>query len=470
MDTPHLRQLLDASFQNILPPTIYAATARIAKERVWVEDLLKNEHAGSIYGFNTELGHRDFVTVKPRAEYDLQRAIFASHDIRPTQSRGMYPQHIARLIGYVKVFQLSRGGSGISPDTYEHIMGKITDSTFFPQIPAGQSYSSGDVLPANHWAGAVFGLDGEAAYPLKQGEMIALINGNFVHTALAAANYRELIETMKWVVVAGAYAGRLCDLDRINFIRELPGDKVVARRCLDYLIRTSGDRKSFSTSPQHAVSIRAIPDVVIELCSAHHALGTEIDALIAMPSANPLFDWTRKEVFSSPSFLAIGLALAQNKMIEALLMVLRASVAKLSFVLSGRVAKIPEDGLDPTAELGLGLIQVPKEMTAVVEAAYQTYGRRGFASGGATSYGIEDMWTHGEALSRDIHQLSAVVRDVLAREVAVYEVLARRYAPSRSMNLCPVEPPKLLGLVGELHFVEGFLKGLNTLVDESFLD
>lgn len=470
MDTPMLRQLLDAFSQHTLPDAMRAATARIARERAWVEELLKDERGGSIYGFNTELGHRDFVTVKARAENDLQRAIFASHDISPTQALGVYPRHIAALIGCVKVFQLSHGGSGISAETYEHIIKKVTDPTFFPQIPAGQSYSSGDVLPANHWAGAVFALDSDAPYRLKQGEMIALINGNFIHTALAAGNYWELGEALKWVVVAGAYAGRVCDLDRINFIRELPGDKEAARGALDYLMRTSGDRKSRSTSPQHAVSIRAIPDVIIEFCSAHHALGREVDAMLLMPSANPLFDWQRKEVFSSPSFLAIGLALAQNKMIEALLMVLRASVARVSFILSGRVAKIPEDGLDPAAEVGLGLIQVPKEMTAVVESVYQTYGRRGFASGGATSYGIEDLWTHGEALSRDIHKLSNVVRAVMAREIAVYEVLARRYAPLRSMNLCSVNPPQSIGLIAELHFVENFLKGLETLTVEGLLD
>ena len=300
--------------------------------------------------------------------------------------------------------------------------------------------------------------------------MIALINGNFVHTALAADNYRELKQLTQYVVVSGAYAGRLCELARINYLRDLPRDKEAAQKSLDYLVRTADGRKSLSTSPQRAVSIRAIPDVIIEFCSARHALGREIEMLIPTQSANPLFDLARKEVFSSPGFLAIGLALAQNKMIETLLLVLRASVARLSFILSGRVAGIPEDGWDPTAEAGLGFIQVPKELTAVVEAAYQAYGRRGFASGGATSYGIEDLWTQGEALSRDIHKLSLIARDVLRREIAVYEVVSRRCVPARSMGLCPEGSRKGLGMVAELHFVEDVLRGLKGLTTEDLGD
>jgi hypothetical protein len=59
---------------------------------------------------------------------------------------------------------------------------------------------------------------------------------------------------------------------------------------------------------------------------------------------------------------------------------------------------------------------------------------------------------------------------LMAREIAVYEVLARRYAPLRSMNLCSVNPPQSIGLIAELHFVENFLKGLETLTVEGLLD
>lgn len=470
MDTPYLNQLLEASERHVLPPAVLEAAARIAAERAWVEELLQQGHVNSIYGFNTELGHRDFVTVDPKAGPDFQKAIFASHHMRPSYARGVYPRAVASLIGYVKAFQLSRGGSGISSEAYARIVQKVTNPEFCPRIPAGQSYSSGDVLPATHWVSAVFDLDGSAPYALKPGDMIALINGNFVHTALAADNYRELKQLTQYVVVSGAYAGRLCELARINYLRDLPRDKEAAQKSLDYLVRTADGRKSLSTSPQRAVSIRAIPDVIIEFCSARHALGREIEMLIPTQSANPLFDLARKEVFSSPGFLAIGLALAQNKMIETLLLVLRVSVARLSFILSGRVADIPEDGWDPTAEAGLGFIQVPKELTAVVEAAYQAYGRRGFASGGATSYGIEDLWTQGEALSRDIHKLSLIARDVLRREIAVYEVVSRRCVPARSMGLCPEGSRKGLGMVAELHFVEDVLRGLKGLTTEDLGD
>ena len=109
-----------------------------------------------------------------------------------------------------------------------------------------------------------------------------------MHTALAIDNYRELGELAEYVVVSGAYAGRQCELAEINYLRQLPPDKQATRKAMAYLARTADGKKSVSISPQWAVSIRAIPDVVIEFCSAHHALGTGIEASIPTRSADPL--------------------------------------------------------------------------------------------------------------------------------------------------------------------------------------
>lgn len=459
-DTPYLRQLLSGVFHHKPPAFLDAAKPLLATERAWVETLLKSQPVGTIYGFNTERDHHAITSASVAA---FQKAIVASHHLRPAHARGNYPRSVTVLIGYVKAFQLSRGGSGISPAAYTRILERIAEPCFTPRIPAGQSYSSGDVLPATHWAHAVFGLDGHNPYPLQAGEMIAAINGNFVHTALAVDNYRDLTDLQAWVVVSAAYAGRLCAMSRIHFARVLPPHKQAARPALDYLERLSNDSPNRATSTQRAVSLRAIPEVVIAFCQSHQAMGEEIEVLLTQPSGNPLFDVARQEVFSSPSFLAIDLALAQNSMIETLLFVLRAAVTRLSFILSGRVAGIPEDGVDPTSA-GLGLIQVPKELNAVVESAYQSYGRRGFAAGGATSHGIEDLWTHGEALSRDLHQLIAVTRDVLRREIAVYEVLGRRYKPDCTL---PLGLAAVTGhqedIVADMHAVEDHLQGAHAL-------
>ncbi|MHB1566616.1 MAG: aromatic amino acid lyase [Acidiferrobacter sp.] len=470
MNDSSLKSLLYASYHLTMPPLITAAREKIKTEREWLEKVLSDGHTHSIYGFNTELGHRDFMKVGSRSVAELQQGMFASHNIRPTCDNGFYPPNIARLIGYVKVFQLSHGGSGISPETYDYVITRIADPTFLPQIPAGQSYSSGDVLPAMHWANGVFGMEGPTPYLLKQGEMIAVINGNFVHTALAAGNYEELLDIIDALVVSGAYAGRICNLPAINFVRALTPEKGVASRAIEYLVSTADSRKNLSTSPQLAVSIRAIADVIVEFMSCHQRLGVELNGVLGARSANPLFDAQRQEVFSSPSFLAIGLAFAQSQMVEALLLTLRASVARLSFILSGRLSDIPMDGVDKMDGQSLGFIQIPKELTAQVEFAYQRYGRRTYASGGATSQGIEDLWTHGETLSRDIHELSVILRHVLVREMAVYEVISQRYAPLRAMHLCPDAVPRSADMMQSLDTVERYLRGQKRFFNGQFVD
>ena len=95
---------------------------KIASERAWVEELLREESGKSIYGFNTELGHRDFGRPTPRPAPIANERSLPSHNIRPSHARGVYPRRVASLIGYVKAFQLSQCESGVSPETYGDVI------------------------------------------------------------------------------------------------------------------------------------------------------------------------------------------------------------------------------------------------------------------------------------------------------------------------------------------------------------
>jgi hypothetical protein len=75
----------------------------------------------------------------------------------------------------------------------------------------------------------------------------------------------------------------------------------------------------------------------------------------------------------------------------------------------------------------LGLIQYPKIMTALVEDARLKLGRRTFASGSCTSYGVEDLWTNGLSTVSQLDQLMVYYLELLSVEFFILASLRKRY-------------------------------------------
>lgn len=153
----------------------------IATERSLVESWLDN--GGYAYGFSTFLGHLDN---HPINEKD-SRAILDAHLIGSEES---YPFQLIRALTIVKLCQWSQGGSGVSPQTYQQVLssfGQESDA----DIPLSASYGSGDVVPGSWWASTVMG-----DMTLHKGDVIALINGNFVSAGTLLYHWSKIIDTI----------------------------------------------------------------------------------------------------------------------------------------------------------------------------------------------------------------------------------------------------------------------------------
>lgn len=155
---------------------------RIEAERNRIERALATGGLGRVYGFTTLLGQLDTADTFDMA----QKALLDSHLIGRVD---VLPGKWLRAISAVKIEQLSRGGSGISHSTYAALLDGFGDEG----VARGawwDSYGCGDVVPGAWWASVT--LDERSMDDLRSGDLIALINGNFVATASLLMAGREL--------------------------------------------------------------------------------------------------------------------------------------------------------------------------------------------------------------------------------------------------------------------------------------
>lgn len=381
-DQPCLDELLRLADQPGRPSLSPDQAGRLANEHLHLQRMA--QQGMPIYGFNTEVGHRDGRARPP--DGSLWRDVVASHVIG---TGSPYPDHAARCIGLAKLMQWRSGGSGVSPGLFDHVVRVCTDPAFLPRVPSSESYSCGDVIPATHWAVQVLeGSPGVPAYS-ERPEVMPLINGSFVHVGLAAS------------VVPG----------------------------WGQCIRGWGDLSAWWTDfmatdlhggPQAAVSVRAAAQVEHGLTQAFMQFTSAIDEALSQPSCNPLIDLRSSRVVSQASFLALPLSLAQSAFIEAILLTMWASVSRVQFLLGNQHPLA--DRIDAS---GLALIQHPKRMMALLERARLRHGRRTFASGGQTSNGIEDLWSFGLLLCESLMDLQPTFEAVCTLERSVYDEVDR---------------------------------------------
>ncbi len=448
----YLRELIQAATTFSLPSTLLASVENIASQRVWLEGQEAKGTLGPVYGWNTLLGHRDDISISEAEVASLQNNILDSHCLNPSFSQGFYSAFSARLIGLAKVYTLSHGGSGISKHTYELVLNALSTPDFFPQIPVGVSYSSGDVISAAHWVKELLRWQHGQGAGLQRGDGIALINGAFIHIGLASENFFKVEQLLSLVTITGAAAARLSGCSGRTFERPMPLEQASASEALK-LISSIVDKPShLSNSPQVSVSIRAIPEVLIEIFNRSTALGFEINNSLSEYSGNPLVEPDENSITSSASFLALGIAHAQSSLLDSIMFAMRACAARLNYVLSGHIPCIPRDGV-ASPGVDLGLIQVPKEVTAQIEHAFLQLGRRSFTSCGSTSGGLEDLWTHGESISRQLDYAIDVLRNILLKELAVYELLTLHFFKSVEPLIFKAQIDTGASLVAQLNCV-----------------
>lgn len=262
----------------------------IRQQRASVEKYVSQ--GNSVYGFSTLLGHLDHVA----GGDDSQKKLIDGHLVG-SQSP-MSPRRF-RTVSYVKLAQLSLGGSGISPETFKTILSRAAtwDETAFGNWTG--SYSSGDVVQGAWWAYNIIG-DTIKRDEIPAGDVIALINGDFFSTGVAldvSTHLRELfLRTLKVACLLGS--------------SERLSNGVALNNSDHYTVTRKTALWPYGVQPP--VSLRDITPLVELIKNSYGSLMDTINSSIERPSGNPLFSFTDKTVqhHSQSSFLNFDLSQA----------------------------------------------------------------------------------------------------------------------------------------------------------------
>lgn len=397
--------------------------ARIIEESNWIDNINYDNH--QIYGLNTLTGHRD----NSKIGLVDQRLLITSHLIPGNTS--YFSKFETDCIGLAKVFAVLRGGTGIRLKLLQHIINSIKSDNFKPNIPSDLSYSSGDVIPAAHWAHQLLQYDNyESRTPLQPGEGLGLINGSFVHLGFSASITRNLYQSINKYSLASGCLAALSGSNPSNFKKIVYAEHARYYNTIDQIQQIANNFHNnstnyISTSPQASVSLRALPDCVDTLLRNYENYTTEINYSLNSRSANPLFDYKENNIMSQSSFMLPNLAIYTSAIIEAILFSAGALNGGFQFILSGRIPNIPIDGNSTTDPFGM--IQVPKSLQAIIERMRLLHGRRLYASSGCTSYGIEDSWTLGIEATSALKDCIQFLDKVSLRIITACEFLAFKF-------------------------------------------
>lgn len=379
----NLDRLLEARANRSLPEVVRQARRRIADERRAVDGLLLGTESGNpraIYGFNTLLGQLDRISAGPEAQARLLDAHLIG---RSTWISGGLLDEMT----LVKIMQLSHGGSGISLATFDALLA----SAFSGRDGSGalwDSYGSGDVVPAAWWLVNVLGES--AVHRFAPGDLIALLNGTFVSTAVAISALEDLIELGAELLarIASRSAHPVRD-QRHPLVQAL----------------TTTDRSGSSLFVQAPVSARDSAPMIDAVSRGIGELACAIDRRLDRPSANPLFLWEdgRLKAHSQSGFLDVTLSMA-----------FASSAVGLGFAASALQRMI-----EHTAAQGLRvdpqrmeLVQPPKIAQAVLQEVLRLSGTSTLVAIGESN-GIEDLADGSLAAGGDFVRMLKKVRELL---------------------------------------------------------
>lgn len=322
------------------------------------------DSGGVAYGFSTYLGHLDKYVLSD----NTQQHVLDAHLVGSPKS---ISAEIVKAITAVKICQLSHAKNGISLESYRVLIERF-EALSSAYIDLDASYGSGDVVPASWWAKAVFPDDHVYYY----GDVIALINGQFVATGLLLGNFKSFREVVESSLQALCRAKQLLSETDV----QLP----VSLRDLSPLTR-------FAKRVISALS------------------GVLVDA-VNMPSGNPLFsvDKQTRQVSaqSNASFLNFELANsieAYQRLLTMLSAYLRSATWWLCSQLASRQGELIH---------GAYFVQPPKVSKVYCDRVNSILSP-GFSNSQSESHFIEDIGDNALILMRKSEEAVVVLHEQL---------------------------------------------------------
>ena len=425
----NLCNLLSHIQKGTTPKQWENAKGRIKKDAAYLEQLLNQSNPPKIYGVNTLVGHLDNVSVDKKEVDAFQNELLENHSIGIGEN---YSDYEIKCISYAKLHAFSLGGSGITSSLYDHLIQIMKQQDFPTYVPKNSSYSCGDVIPAAHWAREMTNtLQKEYNYTLQRKEGLSLINGSFVHVGIAIAKLINIQSVWTLYNFNSIQYAKVLNTKQNTYTKNVLLDDADSMHLpLNWLTKEITEDGQYNV--QHPVSIRSYPQVASALFNSITAYMDSIEEQLTRRSDNPIVLFEEEDPISQASFLAPMISLATSQLIDAILLTMWQIERRVHFLLSGEVSGIPLNAKDKDNKLGF--IQVPKLISAKLEESRLKSGRRTFASGSSTSYGIEDIWTNGLSVLETLDDLIKNMNSMMAIEFALLLQINDRFLNKLSFD------------------------------------
>ncbi len=336
------------------------AAEKVKYCRAYVDKKVKE--GAVIYGLTTGFGKFSDTLISEEDTKALQRNLIISHACAMGEP---LPQDITRAAMLLRCNTLSRGHSGIRPETLNTLLAML-NAGVHPIIPEKCSLgASGDLAPLAHMVLVMIG-EGHAEYQgevlpgaqamakaniptieLAAKEGLALINGTQIMTAIGCMVTYDAINTAKTAdVIAAMTTEASCGIKKafdhkLHDLRGHQGQKNTAKNMLALL---EGSNLAFDKIPnkvQDAYSIRCIPQIHgasrDSLQYAYDVLSREINAV----TDNPIIFPDEDEAISGGNFHGQPVALAMDFIGMAISELANVSERRLERLVNPQLSGLP---------------------------------------------------------------------------------------------------------------------------------
>ncbi len=352
-----------------------SAKKAMQRSRALVEEWLASDEV--IYGVTTGFGEFANVRIPHDKIEELQKNLIVSH---AAGAGDPLPPEVVRAMMILRINALSKGFSGIRPETVEFIV-KFFNAGLIPVVPSqGSVGSSGDLVQLAHLVLSFMGkgktMDNESRkkhgmlenaqltmtnslsalkkhnlkpLTLTAKEGLALINGTQMMTAFATLIIHESLQLMKLADISCALSvealkGTDTAFDeRIHKLRPYKGQLACAKN-LRILMKGSEIRESHRHNDdrvQDAYSLRCAPQVHGASRDALEYVASKVEIEINSANDNPLIFPNEKQHLEGGNFHGQPIALAMDFAAIALSELANISERRTERMVNGALSRLP---------------------------------------------------------------------------------------------------------------------------------
>lgn len=361
-----------------------------------------------VYGFTSMLGPNDHKSMTSKQQLEMLEGHLIGNPttLSPIESRAILAS---------KIIQLSNGGTGISLEKYSDLLEKANNiENIIIEIDLDASYGSADVVPAAWWVKSLWGISEEWA----PGDLISLINGDFISNAFGYLVFEKLLETIAEFV----------NLTSGVFMQYPPGNP---SNILDeYINKFYVQRNIWDYPPQLPVSQRDSFPIIHAATSVLHNIANTLESAYSSYSGNPIFIKREKSIsaVSQSSFLNLELSNSLNS-INSFISQISSSIQRATEIICSSEIK-PVHG-DRSERSNLLTVQLPK-----VSEAYRVSLSSAFVGtySGSMSGGVEDFWDLNLINSRNIIRKIDIVNKQLGLLKQSLDIVGINYSSEVSSD------------------------------------